>query len=61
MSEYKTSKAQRKASDKWKQNNPERNKYIRYRTTARTFVRHWATKEDLDELIKIFEDRQTAD
>ena len=54
--ENKTSDAQVKASRKWEEKNPDRKRYIRYRSNARTFVRHWADEEDLKELIDIFWD-----
>ena len=55
MTEGKVSEAQRRAIKKWEEKNPERKRYLRYRTTARTFVRHWANDEDLKELVGIFE------
>ena len=56
MTEGKASEAQRRATKKWEKNNPERKRYLRYRSNARTFVRHWAVEEDLKELIDIFWD-----
>ena len=56
MTEGKASDAQRRATKKWEKNNPERVKYLRNRTAARTFVRHYADEEDLKELIDIFWD-----
>ena len=55
MEKGKASKAQRRATKNWEENNPERKRYLRYRSNARTFVRHWATDEDLKELIEIYE------
>ena len=46
----------KKADKKWRRNNKEHVRYLRYRTTARTFARHYATREDIEELIQIFED-----
>lgn len=54
MTEGKTSDAQARASRRWEERNPDRKRYLRYRSNARTFVRHWADKEDLQELIEIF-------
>lgn len=54
MTENKTSKAQIKAIRKWEKNNPEKAKYMRYRSLARTFVRHWANDEDIEELLEIY-------
>ena len=50
----KTSAAQIRASRNWERRNPERTRYIRYKNSARTFIRHHATEEDIDELIQIF-------
>ena len=55
MTKKKTSEAQRRATKKWEEKNPKRKRYLSYRTTARTFVRHWANDKDLKELIGIFE------
>lgn len=54
MTKGKASEAQRRATKKWEKNNSERMKYLRNRTVARTFVRHYAGEEDLQELIEIF-------
>lgn len=54
MTEKKTSKSQMRATNNWRKKNPDQAKYGSYRSTARTFARHWATKEDMDELIEIF-------
>ena len=54
MTEGKVSEAQRRATKKWEEKNPERTRYLRYRTTARTFVRHWANDEDVEELLEIY-------
>lgn len=55
MTKLKTTEAQLRASANYRERNPEATKYLRYRTTARTFVRHHATKDDIDELMEIFE------
>lgn len=54
MIEGKASEAQRRATKRWEKNNPERVKYLRNRTAARTFVRHYADEGDLQELIEIY-------
>ena len=54
MTDSKVSEAQRRATKKWEENNPERKRYLRYRTTARTFVRHWAVDEDVAELLEVY-------
>lgn len=53
--EYKTTKAQRAAIKRYQKRNPEQTRVTSYRTTARTFVRHHATKEEMKELNEIFE------
>lgn len=52
--EYKTSEAQRAAIKRYQKRNPHQTRLTSYRTTARTFVRHHATKEEMEELIEIF-------
>lgn len=54
MTKSKTTEAQLRASANYRQKNPEATKYLRYRTTARTFARHHATEDDIDELLEIF-------
>ena len=54
MASYKTSEAQRRATRNWEKRNPERKRYLRSRSNARTFVRHWAVDEDVAELLEIY-------
>lgn len=42
-------------SRKWREENKERFAYLRARSSARSFVRKRATKEDMEELLHIFE------
>lgn len=49
------SKAQNEATKRWQQANPERNNYLKKKSTAKSFIRLNATLEDLadlEELIK---------
>lgn len=55
MTKLKTTEAQRRASKNYKQRNPEQTRINRYRSNARTFVRHHAKEEDMKELLEIFE------
>ena len=48
--------AQQRASRNWEKKNPEKTKYIKYRSWARSFVRRFATEEDMQELNKLFEE-----
>ena len=54
MTNKKTSEAQRRANSKWRKNNKEQNRLLSYRSTARTFVRHYADDEDIEELLGIY-------
>lgn len=54
MEENKTTSAQRKARSRWKKNNKGKNRLSSYRSTARTFVRHYADDEDIEELLGIY-------
>ncbi|WP_072520353.1 hypothetical protein [Gemella massiliensis] len=54
MTERKTSEAQLKANKAYYENNKEHASYLKKRSSARSFVRHNATKEDIEELIEIF-------
>lgn len=54
--EKKTSQAQINAINRWRKNNPVANRINSYKQSAKTYVRHHATKEDLEELINIFYD-----
>lgn len=58
MTNKKTSEAQVNASRRWEQRNPERAKYIRYRTGARNFLRNHATEEDLQEMEQLIKERR---
>jgi len=54
LTDSKVSEAQRRATKKWEEQNPEQKRYLRYRSNARTFVRHWAVDEDVAELLEIY-------
>ena len=54
----KTGNAQARASRAWEKKNPERTRYLRYRSTAKTFTRNHATEEDLEELESIIAERR---
>lgn len=56
--ENKTSDAQKQATNKWRKNNPEKTRYTNYKSTAKTFIRNWATSEDLKELKKLIEEKE---
>lgn len=50
--------AQTEANKKWQEKNREHTKYLRNRSTARSFVRKWAQEEDLQELESLIQERR---
>lgn len=54
MANYKTSKAQRKASRKWEERNREQARKQSYLRTARLYFRTYADDEDVAELLEIY-------
>lgn len=49
---------QTEANKKWQEKNREKARYLRDRSTARSFIRNRATEEDLEELIQLIEERK---
>lgn len=54
MEDKKTSEAQKRATQNWRKRNPEKARYNGSKSSARTFVRKYASQEDMDELMEIF-------
>lgn len=52
------SEAQKRANEKWKAANKEKQKIYRYRSQAKKFINEFATQDDLAELKKMIEERQ---
>ena len=52
------SEAQKRANEKWKAANKEKQKIYRYRSQAKKFINEFATQDDLLELKKMIEERQ---
>lgn len=50
--------AQNEANKAWQEKNKEYNKYLNYRSRARTFIRTMATEEDVEELLKLIDERK---
>lgn len=48
------------ADKKWKDANRERRNYLSGRGAARSFIRNKATLEDLDELLRLIEERRES-
>lgn len=56
----KVSEAQKKASRKYEEFNREKTRINNYRRTARLFVKSYATEEDMQELIKIYNENKKS-
>lgn len=50
--------AQTEANKKWQHKNKEYANYLKARSTARGFIKNRSTKEDLEELEKLIEERK---
>lgn len=48
---------QTEANKKWQQKNKDYSNYLKSRSTARSFIKNKATKEDLQELLELIQDR----
>lgn len=49
---------QTEANKKWQEKNKERAKYLSDRSRARSFIKNFATLEDLDEFEKLIEEKR---
>ena len=58
VKEKKTTEAQLRAIKRWKEKNPERVKYLRYKSQAKKFITDFADSEDLKEIKGYIEDRK---
>ena len=56
----KVSEAQKKASRKYEELNREKTRINNYRRTARLFVKSYASEEDMQELIKIYNENKKS-
>lgn len=52
-----TSEAQKRANEKWKAANKEKQKIYRYRSQAKKFINEFASQDDLLELRKMIDER----
>ena len=58
--ERKTSDAQVRASRRWEEENPDKKRYQRVRSNARTFARKYArSREEVEELLVIFDEENS--
>lgn len=51
--------AQTEANKRWQEKNREKTKYLRNRSTARSFIKNQATLEDIAQLQQLMENRIT--
>lgn len=56
----KVSEAQKNASRKYEERNREKTRVNNYKRTARLFVKSYATEEDMQELIKIYNENKKS-
>lgn len=54
----KLTEAQERAMRNYRKKNPEKTRYISYKGTAKTFIRNYATLEDLEELKELIQARE---
>lgn len=47
------------ANKRWQEKNREKARYLRNRSTARSFIRNQATEEDIEELTQLLNERKT--
>ena len=52
-----TSEAQKRATEKWKAANKEKQKIYRYRSQAKKFINEFASQDDLLELCKMIDEK----
>ena len=50
--------AQMRATRRYKKRHPEKNKRYQYRSNAKTFIKHYADKDDLDKLISLAQEQK---
>lgn len=58
MVEKKTSEAQKKATQAYRERNRKKTKRQSYKSSAKTFIRKYATLEELEELKQMIFDRE---
>lgn len=58
MSEKETTNKQTEANKRWQEKNREKAKYLRNRSTARSFIKSQATREDIEELKELIKIRE---
>ncbi|WP_252225334.1 MULTISPECIES: hypothetical protein [unclassified Clostridium] len=57
MQKSKVSDAQQRAIKNWDQKNREKSNYIKSKSACKSFIKNKATKEDLQEILQLINDR----
>lgn len=50
---------QTEKNKKWRDKNKEHNRYLSYRSTSRSFIRKYATEDDLREIEELVKERRS--
>lgn len=53
------SEARIRATRKYERKNPEKNRRTKYRSTAKTFIRHYADQKDIEDLRELLNQRES--
>lgn len=55
---FMVTQAQMRATRRYAKRHPEKNRLYQYRSNARTFIKHYASSKDLDNLIQLAQDQK---
>lgn len=55
---FMVTQAQMRATRRYAKRHPEKNKLYQYRSNAKTFIKHYADKDDLDKLISLAQEQK---
>ena len=55
---FMVTQAQMRATRRYAKRHPEKNRLYQYRSNARTFIKHYADKDDLDKLISLAQEQK---
>lgn len=55
---FMVTQAQMRATRRYKKRHPEKNRLYQYRSNAKTFIKHYADKDDLDKLISLAQEQK---
>ena len=58
---FMVTQAQMRATRRYKKRHPEKNRLYQYRSNARTFIKHYANKDDLTKLIALAQKAKLSD